>query len=270
MAKSSEHRMVFDIRGRRKRVVQVVYAVLAFLMAASLLTVVGPVSIGDIFGGGGGSNPASSLDDQAAKIEKRLKRDPENEDLLLSLVRIRYSAGNAQVAVDPSTGQQSVSPEAQAEYEKAAAAWASYLKTKPAEPNPNVAQQAATALYTLAATSSTAAEADTNLDDAAKAEAIVAKARPSVGTLSTLAYYSYLALDFKQGDAAVEQAKAKASSKAQARSIETQLASIRKQAKKFEEQQQRAAAQGGEQQAQQQLGNPLGGLSGGGLGAPTP
>src|SRR4051794_2495393 len=112
--------MVFDIRGRRKRVVQIVYALLAILMALSLLTVVGPVSLSDIFGGSSSSsNPASSLDDQAANIEKRLKKDPENEDLLLSLVRTRYSAGNAQVSVDPSTGQQSVTPEARVEYEKA-------------------------------------------------------------------------------------------------------------------------------------------------------
>jgi hypothetical protein len=263
--------MVFDIRGRRKNVVKVVYALLAFLMAASLLTVVGPVSLGDIFGGGsGGSNPASSLDDQAAGIEKRLKKDPENEALLLSLVRTRYSAGNVQVQVDPSTGQQSVTVEARTEYEKAAAAWNRYLKAAAGEPNPNVAQQAASALFTLAATSATGAEAEANLEDAAQAQAIVAKARPSVGSLSTLAYYSYYALDFEQGDAAAKQAKAKATSKSQQRSIESQLASIRKQAKKFEEQQQKAAAQGGEQQAQQQLGNPLGGLSGGGLGAPAP
>src|SRR3954469_12933093 len=189
--------MVFDIRGRRKRVVQIVYALLALLMALSLLTVVGPVSLGDIFGGGSSSNPASSLDDQAATLEKRLKKDPENETLLLALVRTRYSAGNAQVTVDPSTGQRSVSGEARAEYEKAAVAWSKYLSAASGEPNPTVAQQAATALFTLAATAATAAEADTNLDDAAKAEAVVAKARPSVGTLSTLAYYSYYALNFK-------------------------------------------------------------------------
>jgi hypothetical protein len=271
MAKGSEHRMVFDLRGRRKRVVQVVYAMLAALMALSLLTVVGPVSLGDIFGGGSGSsNPASALDDQAVTIEKRLKKDPENEALLLSLVRTRYSAGNAQVIVDPSTGQQSISPEARVEYEKAAAAWSKYLNAVTGQPSPNVAQQASTALFTLAATSATAAEAQTNLEDAAKAEAIVAKARPSVGSLSTLAYYSYYALNFKQGDAAAKQAQAKASSKAQARSIETQLAAIRKRAKSFQKQQQQAAAQGGKKQGQEQLENPLGGLSGGGLGAPSP
>ena len=37
--------MVFDIRGRRKHVVKVVYAILALLMGASLFLVVGPVNI---------------------------------------------------------------------------------------------------------------------------------------------------------------------------------------------------------------------------------
>ena len=39
--------MVFDIRGRRRHVVKVVYAILAVLMGASLFLVVGPVNIGE-------------------------------------------------------------------------------------------------------------------------------------------------------------------------------------------------------------------------------
>ena len=261
--------MVFDIRGRRKRVVQIAYAILAFLMAASLFTVVGPLNIGDIFGGGGSSDAASSLDDQAQKIEQRLHRNPNDEDLLLALVRTRYSAGNASVQVDASTQQSVITPEARKEYEQAAAAWDRYLKQKPADPSPNTAQQAANALFTLAQTSTTGAEAETNLQGAAEAQAIVAAARPSVGTLSTLAYYSYFALDFEQGDKAAQQAAAKSTSKAERKSIQTQLAAIRKQAKKFEVQQKASTSQGGEKQAQQELGNPLGGLTGGGLTAPT-
>ena len=40
-----ERRMLFDIRGRRKHVVRVVYAILAILMGASLFLVVGPVRL---------------------------------------------------------------------------------------------------------------------------------------------------------------------------------------------------------------------------------
>jgi tetratricopeptide (TPR) repeat protein len=266
MAKSSEYKMLFDLRGRRKRVVQVVYAFLAVLLALSLLTVVGPFSIGDVFSGGGGGDPSSTLDDQAEAIEKRLARNPENEDLLLALVRTRYSAGNTLIQVDPTTGQQSISTDAVQEYEQAADAWSRYLRLDPAEPNPNTALQAANALFTLAQTASTGAQAESYLEDAAAAQAIVAEARPNVGTLSTLAYYSYAALDFEAGDEAARKAEQAAASKAERTQVRTQLATIRKQAKRFEKQQQAAAQRGGEQQAQEQLGSPLGG---GGLGAPV-
>ena len=43
-----ERRMLFDIRGRRKHVVRVVYAILALLMGASLFLVVGPVNLGSL------------------------------------------------------------------------------------------------------------------------------------------------------------------------------------------------------------------------------
>jgi hypothetical protein len=269
MAKSSEHRMVFDLRGRRKRVVQVVYAILAVLMALSLLTVVGPFSIGDVFGTGGGGDATDTLDDQAEKIERQLARNPDDEDLLLALVRNRYSAGNTLIQVDPTTGQQSVPPEAETQYERAAAAWSRYLATDPAEPNPNTAQQAANALFTLAQLSSTSAQAISNLRDAARAQAVVAEARPSVGTLSTLAYYSYAALDFEQGDEAKMAAEKAAASEAERRSVEQQLNATRKRAKRFEAQQKAAAAQGGEEQAEQQLEDPLGGFFGGGAGVPV-
>jgi hypothetical protein len=269
MAKDSEHRMVFDIRGRRKRVVQVAYTILAVLMVLSLFTVVGPVSFGDVFGGGSGGNASDVSLDRAEDLERQLAKDPQNETLLLQLVRERITAGNNLVQFDETTGQPLPTAESQAQYEEAADAWARYLQAT-SEPNPNTAQLAANALFTLASTSTTAAEADASYEQAAEAQRIVAEARPSLGTLSTLAYYSYAALQFEQGDRAAKQAVAEASSKSEAKSIETQLADIRKQAKRFEKQQ--LASAGGEGQAEEQLGNPLGGLAGGGsgLGAPAP
>lgn len=267
MAKDSEHRMVFDIRGRRKRVVQVAYTILAALMVLSLFTVVGPVSFGDVFGGGSGSGASDVSLDRAEDLEKRLAQDPQNESLLLALVRERITAGNNLTQFDEATGQPLPTTESQAQYEEAADAWARYLEATD-EPNPNTAQLAANALFTLASTSVSAAEAATNYEQAAAAQQIVADARPSLGSLSTLAYYSYAALRFEQGDKAAKQAVAKASSKSEAKSIETQLAEIRKQARRFEKQQ--LAAKGSESQAQEELANPLGGLAGGGSGLGAP
>jgi hypothetical protein len=237
-------------------------------MVLSLFTVVGPVSFGDVFGGGGGNASDVSLD-RVEDLEKRLARDPQNEALLLQLVRERITAGNNLVQFDEATGQPLPTSESQAQYEEAADAWARYLKATD-DPNPNTAQLAANALFTLASTSTSAAAADASYEEAARAQQIVAEARPSLGTLSTLAYYSYAALQFEQGDKAAKQAVAEAGSKSEANSIETQLAEIRKQAKRFEKQQ--LSAKGGEGQAEEELGNPLGGLAGGGsgLGAASP
>ncbi len=49
---NNEHRMVFDIRGRRRHVVKAVYAILAILMAASLFLVTGAINLNSIFGTG--------------------------------------------------------------------------------------------------------------------------------------------------------------------------------------------------------------------------
>ncbi len=269
MAKGDQHRMVFDIRGRRKNVVKVVYAILAILMGLSLFLVTGSASLTDLFGGGSsGGSLSSNFDDQAAKLEAQLRKQPQNEDLWLSLTRTRYSAGNALLVVDSSTGQQQVTPEARAQFKKADGAWASYLKLDPQPPNPNVAQLAANAIFALAQTSTTAPEAEGYLKRAAAAQKVVAEARPSVGAYSNLAYYSYAALDFAQGDEAAKKAVAEAPG-AQGKQVKQSLASIRKQAKKFEAQQ-KIAAKVQQGQGKKQLENPLGGLAGGGLGGTTP
>lgn len=265
---NSEHRMVFDLRGRRKRVVQVVYAILALLMALSLLTVVGPFSIGDVFGGGSGDASEISLD-RAAEIEKKLARNPENETLLLSLVKERIAAANNLVAFDETTGQPIPTEESSAQYDAAATAWNRYLRVNSGEPSPAVATQMAGAFFTLAQNATTIAEAQSNLEDAAEAQAIVAEVRPSVGTLSTYAIYSYFALEFEQGDRVAKQAVA-AAPKAQRKQADQELASYRQQAKRFEKQVKAVAKRGGEAAAQQQLENPLGGLSGGGGASTAP
>ena len=157
-----------------------------------------PVSFGDVFGGGSGGEASEVSLDRAEELEKQLAKDPQNESLLLQLTRERIAAGNNLVQFDEATGQPLPTVESQAQYEQAADAWARYLKVAE-EPNPNTAQLTANALFTLASTSTTAATADANYEDAAAAQRVVAAARPSLGTLSTLAYYSYAALRVRAG-----------------------------------------------------------------------
>ena len=86
--------MLFDLRGRRRRAVQVTYLMLALLMGGGLVLfgIGGDVSGGliDAFkGGGGGSSADSALQDRADRQEERLARNPQNQAILQNLIRER-------------------------------------------------------------------------------------------------------------------------------------------------------------------------------------
>ena len=91
-----ERRMLFDIRGRRKNVIKVVYAILAVMMGASLFLVVGPVNIGELLNTATRSTASAEIfDEQVERDRRRLRQDPTNEDILISLTRARINAGRA-------------------------------------------------------------------------------------------------------------------------------------------------------------------------------
>ena len=84
--------MLFDLRGRRRRAVQVTYLFLALLMGGGLVLfgIGGSVSGGliDAFkGGGGGSSTDSALEDRVDKAEARLAANPQNPVVLQNLIR---------------------------------------------------------------------------------------------------------------------------------------------------------------------------------------
>ena len=256
-----EHRMVFDIRGRRKHVVKFVYAILAVLMGASLFLVVGPVNIGEIFGGGSGSvNIAEPYEEQAERIEVRLKKDPENPDQLLALTRARINAGNAQVE-ETSEGQ-FLKPEGRQQLELASEAWSDYLKAAD-EPSVTGAQQMAQTLYTLAVTSRGGPEAESNMQAAAEAQEITAKGRPSLNSLSTLAIFKMFTFDYAEANKRGQEAVKYAHSKFERENFENQLEETEKRAKEFQKQlkETEKASKGA---GSESLENPLGGgLTGG-------
>lgn len=260
MAADGERRMLFDMRGRRRNVIKVAYAILAFLMVASLFFVVGPFNLGELVTTGGSSSAAKVLDEQVARIEGRLAKDPGNEELLLTLTRAQINAANARVDVDPETGAQTVTPEARAGLEEALRSWQRYLKQAGSEPNSVAAQLVAGTYFRLAENSGRLGEIETNIEQAAAAQRIAAGARPNVGSLSTLAIYEYFSGDFAAGDRATQQAEGKVS-RAEAKNIAKQLGDYRKRGKQWEKQKQ-AIAKEQRQRVGEALQNPLGGLSG--------
>jgi hypothetical protein len=229
-----ERRMVFDTRGRRKHVVKVVYAILALLMGLSLFLLAGP-GIGGIFSQGASNNAASQFEDQAETIERKLKKDAEDPELLLSLTRTRINAGNSLAVANPETGEIAYTPESRQQLEAASEAWSKYLKTT-GQPNPGGAQVVAQALFGLAQTSRTGAEAEANIRGAAQAQQIVAESRPSLGSLSTLAIYRYYSFDYKGAAEAEKKAATYANTKFERENLGNELEQISKRGHEFQKQ----------------------------------
>jgi hypothetical protein len=253
--------MLFDIRGRRKHVVRVVYAILALLMGASLFLVVGPFSIGSLVGGGGASDASKVLREQAERTEQKLRRDPENEDLMAALVRARINTANSLTEVNSETGTTFFTPEGRQELELGIEAWNSYLK-QAKEPRASIALLASNGYFGLAESSVSLEEASENVAGAAKTQRIAAEAQPTINSLTTLAIYDFYAGNFAAGDKAVKEAEAKAPSKAEAKEIGKQMAEYRKRGKAFEAQKKEAAKEE-KKLGKERLQNPLGGLSSG-------
>ena len=127
--------MLFDIRGKRKRIIQVIYVFLALLLGGSLV----------LFGIGGDAN--GGLGDAARhrrqqqqrrqhRVQRRGRRgrgearrpNPENTAALLSLARYNYLNGQQSLEVDEDQGTQTLTDEAITDFEASIDAWERYLK----------------------------------------------------------------------------------------------------------------------------------------------
>jgi hypothetical protein len=233
--RDDERRMVFDIRGRRKNVVKVVYAILALLMGLSLFLLAGSGGIASIFNSDTTSNVAGQFEDQAEALELKLKKDPEDPQLLLSLTRTQINAGNALAEANPETGAIVYTPEGHQQLLEASETWPKYLKATD-EPNSGTAQLVAQALFTLAQTSRTGPEAESNIRAAAQAQQIVAEARPSLGSLSTLAIYRLYSFDYEGAARARREAVPFANTKFERENLGNELDQIGKRAHAFQTQ----------------------------------
>jgi len=251
--------MLFDIRGRRKHVVRVVYAILALLMGASLFLVVGPFSVGNLINNSSSTSAATVLQEQVQRMEAKLLRDPENEALLASLVRTHLATANALNEKDPSTGITVVTREGHSELEAASANWRRYLKQTESV-NPSIASLMARGYFTLAETSGNLDESVEFVEKSADTQNLAAEGQPTVNTLTTLAIYQYYAGNFAAGDAAADKAK-EVAPKEQRPEVKKQMAAFRQRGKEFEKSKKEFAATEREQ-GKEALKNPFGELGG--------
>jgi hypothetical protein len=262
---SKEHRMVFDIRGRRRHVVKFVYAILAILMALSLFLVTGAVNLNSIFGTSSSvESVAASFEKQAKNIEAKLAKTPGDEALLANLTRTRVNTANAMITNGAGTSQAGVE-EVKQQLALASEDWSEYLKAT-SEPNGTLAAQVAPGIFQLAELSSNSEEALENIKAATEAQKISAEARPNLNTYSTLAFYSLFTQEYKAAEAAKEEAAKFANTKFERESFENKFEEVEKNAKQFGKQVKAEKVTKSKSAGKEKLENPLQGLGGTGLG----
>jgi hypothetical protein len=192
--------MLFDLRGRgRQRVIKVVYITLAFLMGGGLVLfgIGGDVSGGLVDAiterGGGADEGEKRFEQREAAAVAKLRANPNDQAAYVDLIRARVQLAGLGERLDPETGE--YNKEGKAELTQAKDAWNKYLDLEPAKPDDSIASLMVRALSSL-----------DDLEGAARAQEIVAEARPSVGTYSSLALISYEAGLTRKGDLAAEEA----------------------------------------------------------------
>jgi hypothetical protein len=188
--------MLFDLKGKRRRAVQVTYVGLAFLMAVGLVGAgVGSGVNGgifDLFGGGGGSSTANkTVDKRIKRAERALRVNPKDEAAMITLVRSHYSLASADT--DERTGQ--FGKDGKKELVKAGSAWQRYVDTAE-KPDTSLAGLMVIGLN--------------QPPNAASAAEIVASSRDDAQSWLQLVQYAALAGQKRKADLAGQKAIAKA------------------------------------------------------------
>lgn len=191
--------MLFDLQGKRRRVVQVTYLGLAVLMGGGLvfLGIGSDVSGGllDAFSdrGGGGGNGNQIIEDRVEENEERLASNPSNEARIRQqLVRDYYSLATAQT-----TDGQSFSEGARADLRRASENWQAYLALEPERVDPSLAGLVLQ-LY------------DPNVlnrpQEAKEAAQLIAREEEDVNSYLNLIQYAVLAGDTRTADLSAQRA----------------------------------------------------------------
>jgi hypothetical protein len=239
--------MLFDLKGKRKRAVQVTYIGLAFLLAAGLIGAgIGGSTSGGLFdaitgsGGGGSSNADKTIQKRIDAAEKRLQVDPKNAAAYAIIVRSHYQLASAHSNQSGQFDSKGVG-----ELQQATSAWSRYVSVTK-DPDPSLANLAFQAYGALAQTKKSPSDQKPYLAGAADAIEIVASAQPSVNAYLQLMQTATLAGQTRKAALAGQQAVALAP-KAQKKQVKDQISQIKAQAAQAQspQSQQQTPAPGG-------------------------
>ena len=213
--------MLFDLRGRRKHAVQVIYATLALLLGGGLVFfgIGGEVSGGllNAFGGGGGDSSAEdAIQKRIDNAEKRLQANPQSAAALKTLVRDYYQLATAQIPENASAFPE----DAVGDLRRASDYWQRYVKVEQKAPDASLASLAAQ-LYGQQALNRPA--------DAQEAYRIIAERQNDTNSYIQLVYAATVAGDTRTADLAEVKAIDLAPANAR-KAVKKQIAELKKQA----------------------------------------
>lgn len=191
--------MLFDLRGKRRRTVQVVYASLAILMGGGLVLFgIG----GDVQGGivdafrGEETSTEDLFGDRIDALEQRVAANPQSPEAWAQLAKLHYQVAGTGENFDQSTGtftESGVQELAQAER-----AWERYLALDPEEPDDQVASLMVQAFGPAGLQKP---------DQAVRAmEIVVDQREESAGLYTQLAVYAYQAGQTRKAELAADKA----------------------------------------------------------------
>lgn len=220
---------------RRRKFVSGV--VLALLIGATLFLTIGPADTGKR---SSGKRATSPLEKQAERIEKRLAKSPNDEQLLLALTRAWVDAGNDRIERRVNVTQSI--PSAVVDFRASLRAWNRYLKQTGGEASAAEAELASGTFFQLVEIGSrNLSELESWAAAAARAQRIAGEHQPTLFTLSNVAVYDYFNGEFAAGDKAAKGAAADVTPKTEAKGVEIQLDEYRERGKKFTMRLKRAA-----------------------------
>ena len=191
--------MLFDLQGKRRRVVQVVYLGLAILMGGGLVFfgIGGDVSGGlfDAFSerGGGGDSGNSAIEKRIDRNEEHVSANPQSEPARRELVRDYYQLATVQTS-DQDPG---FPADARDELRKAADNWQAYLALEPERVDSSLARVALQIFDPTALNRPKAAQ---------EAARVIAESENDTAGYLALVQYATLAKDTRTADLAGQKA----------------------------------------------------------------
>jgi hypothetical protein len=189
--------MLFDLKGKRKRVVQVSYVALAVLFGGSLVLFGTGSSVSggliDAITGNNGTGSSNVFEDQVKTTKEKIRANPQNQQAWLDLVRAEFNLAASSEGSDQQSGQ--LTDKGRQAVLETVNAWQHYLKLKPKKPDAATAQFAALAYG-----------ATQQYGKAVRTQRIAARTRPSASSYFQLAQFAYAGGDKATGDQAAAEA----------------------------------------------------------------